>query len=116
MTEIIAFCGLACHECPAFIATQENDDSKRAEVARYWSELFGSEIKAGDINCDGCHTTNGRIFGHCQVCEIRKCGQENKLENCGQCNDYFCEKLTEVFNWKPDAKITLDKINSSFQN
>jgi Protein of unknown function (DUF3795) len=28
MEEMIAFCGLNCAECPAFLATQENDDEK----------------------------------------------------------------------------------------
>ncbi|KUK85723.1 MAG: Uncharacterized protein XE03_1923 [candidate division TA06 bacterium 34_109] len=29
MDKMIAFCGLICTECPAFIATQKNDDIER---------------------------------------------------------------------------------------
>lgn len=28
MDKMIAFCGLTCTECPAFIATQKDDDMK----------------------------------------------------------------------------------------
>ena len=38
MNEMIAFCGLACHECGALLAKKDNDDKKRAEVAHTWSK------------------------------------------------------------------------------
>jgi hypothetical protein len=44
MVKIVAFCGLICTDCGAFIATQENDDAKRREVAEAWSKAFGHEI------------------------------------------------------------------------
>ena len=76
MNEIFAFCGLGCHECGAFLATEENDDQKRAEVAQEWSRLFKAEVKPEDINCDGCQSIGGCLFNYCKVCEIRKCGKE----------------------------------------
>ena len=54
MKQMIAFCGLGCHECGAFLATKENDDRKRATVAQEWFRLFKVGIKSEDINCDGC--------------------------------------------------------------
>ena len=33
MDKIIAYCGLICTECPAFLATQADDDSQRVQVA-----------------------------------------------------------------------------------
>ena len=42
---MITFRELDCHECGAFLATQENDDQKRAEVAQKWSRLFKVEVK-----------------------------------------------------------------------
>jgi len=32
MDRIIAFCGLTCTECPAFIATWKDDDKERGKV------------------------------------------------------------------------------------
>jgi hypothetical protein len=33
MEKMVAFCGIVCTDCKAFIATQENNDVKRREVA-----------------------------------------------------------------------------------
>ena len=76
LKEMISFCGLGCDECAAFLATEENDDQKRAEVAQEWSRLFKVEIKSENINCEGCQSIGGLVFNYCKVCEIRKCGQE----------------------------------------
>jgi len=54
MEKIVGVCGITCTECPAFIATQENDDSKRRQVAEEWSKAYNNEIKPEQINCNGC--------------------------------------------------------------
>jgi hypothetical protein len=115
LKEMIAFCGLDCHECGAFLATKENDDQKRATVAQEWSKLFKVDIKPEDINCEGCQSDGGRVFNYCKVCEIRKCGKEKDLKNCGYCGEYPCHKLDFIFNNAPDAKKRLDKINFFFK-
>lgn len=53
MNKMIAFCGLTCTECLAFIATREDNDKKKEKVAKIWSKEFKCEIKPEDINCDG---------------------------------------------------------------
>ena len=115
MNEMIAFCGLNCHKCGAFLATKENDDRKRATVAQEWSRLFKVEIKPEDINCDGCLSNGERIFNYCKVCEIRKCGEGKGLKNCGYCSEYPCHKLDFILSNAPDTKNRLDKINFSFK-
>ena len=113
MNEMISRCGLACNECPAFLATQSNDDAKRAEVAAQWSKEYQSEIKPEDINCDGCVSTTGRLINHAPNCEVRNCSIEKEVENCGFCADYACNKLDQIFNMAPDAKKRLDGIHSN---
>ena len=49
MDEMIAFCGIACHECGALIATENKDNEKRAEVAELWSKEYNVDIKPEDI-------------------------------------------------------------------
>jgi len=109
---MIAFCGLDCHECGAFLATQNDDGEKRSEVAKLWSKQFNVDIKPADINCDGCHSDGENVFSHCKVCEIRKCGKEKSVDNCAHCDEYSCEKLAMVLNMMPDAKKRLDEIKS----
>ena len=110
MNEMIAFCGLACNECPAFLATQANDDEKRAEVARTWSRHYKADIKPEDINCSGCQSESGVFFGHCFKCEIRKCAREAGIANCARCDDYACEKLAPLLKMMPEVKARLDNI------
>jgi hypothetical protein len=110
---MIAFCGLDCYVCRAFLATKENNNQKRAEVAQEWSKLFKVEIKPEDINCEGCRS-EGRLVNYCKVCEIRKCGKEKNLKNCGYCDKYPCPKLGFIFGNTPDAKNRLDKIKNQF--
>ena len=110
MEKMVAFCGLICTDCKAFIATQENDDAKRREVAEAWSKALGKEIKPEEINCEGCLTMDGRHISYCSICEIRKCGMEKEVENCAYCVDYSCEKLINFFEQVSEAKKTLEEI------
>lgn len=111
--KMIAFCGITCTECPAYIATQKNDDQLRAETAKKWSEQFNASIKPEDVNCDGCVSDSERLFSHCQVCEIRKCAREKKVKNCAYCNEYPCQKLSEFLAMVPEAKATLEQIRKN---
>jgi hypothetical protein len=112
MSEMIAFCGLDCLQCGALLATRENDDAKRREVAELWSKEFDADIQSQDINCDGCTSEGGILFGHCEVCEIRKCGKEKAIANCAYCAEFVCDKLESFFSIAPEAKLRLDKISS----
>jgi hypothetical protein len=75
MNEMTAICGLLCNQCGAFIATLNDDDAKRAEVARLWSKQYNHDIEPVDINCLGCTSDSDCLFNHCIVCEIRKCAK-----------------------------------------
>jgi len=110
MEKMIAYCGLVCTECPAFLATQSDDDAKRKEIAEQWTQKYNHDFKPEDINCDGCLADTGRVVGYVNVCEIRKCGQEKGVENCAYCNDYGCKKLTDFTQMVPEAKANLEEI------
>ena len=107
---MIGFCGLICHECPAFIATEEDDDNKRKETAEEWSKQFNTSIKPEDINCEGCVSNSKVLFSHPRVCKIRKCGQKKGIMNCAYCDEYACYRLNKFFENVPDAKVTLDSM------
>ena len=113
MDEMIAFCGITCTECPAFLATQKDDDNERKKVAEMWSKQFNAKIDPEDINCDGCLSESGRLVSYCRICEIRKCGKEKVVKNCAYCADYACEKLSKFHKEAPDAKNTLEGIRGN---
>ena len=114
MDKMIAFCGTICTECPAFLATKKDNADERRKIAELWSKQYKADIKPEDINCEGCLSENGRLFSYCRVCEIRKCGQERRVDNCAYCGDYACEKLNKFFDVAPEAKLTLEEIRKSF--
>jgi len=109
MDELASCCGLLCSECPAYLATQKNDDAERQNVAELWTKEYGRVFKKEDINCGGC-MSNGPHFGYCDKCEIRACGVQKKVENCAFCPDYACERLSAFFANAPKAKENLDRV------
>jgi len=113
MDKMIAYCGIVCTECPAFEATQKNDDTKRKKVAEMWSKQYKMTVKPEDINCDGCNLESKRLIGYGNICEIRKCGQAKGVKNCAYCDEYGCEKLIKFFAMAPHAKASLEKIRKS---
>jgi len=74
-----------------------------------WSEQFKVEIKPEDINCSGCVSKKEPLFNYCNVCEIRKCGLERNVDNCASCENYACDKLSQLFDMAPDAKCNLEE-------
>jgi len=114
MEKIVAFCGITCTECPAFIATQQDDDAKRRQVAEEWSEVYNNEIRPEQINCNGCLPGLG-VHQQLHFCEVRKCGIEKAFQNCAYCVDYKCEKLRGLLEQIPQAKKTLEEIRQHLQ-
>ena len=118
MTEIIAYCGIACHTCPIYQSTREANkgrrDEIRTEIARLCREHYGMDFIAADINdCDGCRTAGGRLFFGCRDCRIRQCAMPKGLENCAQCPDFVCEQLGKFLAAEPSAKARLDSLRAS---
>ena len=115
MENIIAFCGIECSTCPAFIAHKTDDDDLRKKTAADWSKAFGMEIPAQAINCVGCLAPTGVKISYCQECEIRKCAVEKDVKNCAHCNEYICARLDKWFKDVPDAKERLDQIHQTLE-
>ncbi len=116
MVKIIAYCGMDCAACPAYIATMNNDDKMRAQVAEGFNQklgpVFGVKYTAKDINCDGC-TKGKRLIHHCEACAVRKCASGKKMENCAKCGSYICDALGQFYKLAPpEAKQNLDAIHN----
>lgn len=44
MKTMIAFCGLDCEKCDAYIATKNDDQALREKTAKLWAELNNAPI------------------------------------------------------------------------
>lgn len=116
MKRMIAYCGLICTDCPAYVATQEDDRDALEQVAAHWRQQFNEPaITADSVICDGCLGT-GRLSGYCSMCEIRACAVERlglvPAVNCAHCDDYACRKLDDFLGHVPEARTLLDGIRS----
>lgn len=116
--DLLAYCGLICHGCPLYWASQEKSkekkDKMRLEIARICKAHYGIEVKQDEItDCDGCRTEGGRLFSGSRQCEIRKCARQKGVENCAHCDEYACEILQALFSTDPSAKTRLDVVRST---
>ncbi|MCR4911588.1 MAG: DUF3795 domain-containing protein [Bacilli bacterium] len=109
-SNLIAYCGLNCEECEAYIATINNDDKLREKVAKEWSIANEVVIAKEMINCEGCRA-NGKRFPFCdKMCPIRLCGIAKEVETCGDCEKLkTCEKLKMVTDHNDNALDNLLK-------
>jgi len=114
MEKIIAYCGIYCSECPAYLATQKDAYEEIKKVANEWSSeamLFKPE----EVWCDSC-SSEGKHFSWCGECPIRSCCREKGHENCAYCDDYPCDNLKNTFDRTPSAKERLDKIQKGLKH
>ncbi len=120
MREIVAYCGLQCHDCTIYLATREQDEEKRErmrrEVLRICNEQYGMGLTLSDItDCDGCSAAGGRLFSGCGNCKIRACCIEKGLESCAFCGDFPCPDLEEIIKTDHGAMERLEWIRSAKQ-
>ena len=111
---MIAYCGLVCTECPAFLATQAGDEKKAQATADLWSRQFHHTLALDDVWCDGC-LVGGKKCAHCAVCSIRACAQNRGVKNCGHCDEYCCEELGKFLQVAPNARKTLERIRQEIK-
>jgi hypothetical protein len=112
MEQIIAACGLDCAQCPAYQATQANDEAAKERIAAQWRVEYNSPtISVQDVTCDGC-MSGERHGGYCAQCPIRACAAERSLANCAACDDYGCDKVEGFFKMAPQARVTLEAIRA----
>lgn len=110
----IAYCGINCSTCPAFVATQKQQEKVRMRIAKLWSDQE-HEYQACEITCKGCHEPWGKKFRHCQDCEVRECARVKLLDTCADCNEYPCEKLLSLHK-SLDPKILRIDLNECCKN
>ncbi len=108
MKELIAYCGLNCETCQARVATVNNDEALRREVAAKWSEWNKVEITPEMINCAGCRVEGVKTPYCDSLCPIRRCALGRQAETCGRCPDMDkCEKLAAITGNNPEAPKNL---------
>ena len=94
MTEVILTrCGYRCDLCLAYAPNVTGTPSNREKLSDGWFKYFGFRLPPERILCDGCMAQNPRLID--QACPVRPCVLERGLDNCAQCEEYLCERLSE---------------------
>jgi len=113
MPEMIAYCGLDCTRCEAYIYTQSGNREGQLNLLERWRKDYKSpDMDLSSVTCDGC-TSSGRTGGYCVQCPIRACSRERGLPHCGACPDYICAKLSDMFLMAPQMRENLDRLRTS---
>ena len=110
MRDMIAYCGLDCEKCDAYLATINNDQVLREKTAKLWAELNNAPILPEQINCEGCRV-NGMKTVYCDhLCPIRQCALKKGVTTCGDCPGFEeCQRIGQIITNNPAARENLKR-------
>lgn len=104
MKKMIAYCGLDCEKCDAYIATINNDQALREKTAILWAELNNAPILAEHINCEGCRMDGAKTLFCDSLCTIRQCALQKGVTTCGDCLKFDnCSTVGVILENNPSA-------------
>lgn len=104
MKNRIAYCGLDCEKCDAYLATVRDDQDLREKTAREWSELNHAPIMPEHINCLGCRAEGVKTVFCESLCQIRRCALQKGVETCGDCGILNeCRSIAAILANSPEA-------------
>ena len=110
MKEMIAYCGLDCEKCDAYIATINDDQKLREKTAKLWAELNNAPILPEHINCQGCRVKGVKTVFCESICGIRQCAIKKGVSTCGECSDLEnCSTVGAIQENNPSALNKLKK-------
>ena len=81
MRDMIAYCGLDCEKCSAYVATVNNDQALREKTAELWARLNNAPILPEHINCRGCRVDGIKTVFCENLCGIRQCAMKNGVDS-----------------------------------
>ena len=104
MRNMIAYCGLDCEKCDAYLATINDDQALREKTAKLWAELNHAPILPEHIYCEGCRMDGAKTVYCESLCGIRQCALKKGAVTCGDCPDMeTCPVVGEIISNEPEA-------------
>lgn len=79
---LAAPCGLYCGVCAIYIAHRDDNLKFKERL----TGIYGVAIE--EVHCKGCLSDD--VFFYCQLCPIKSCAAERKIEGCHHCTDFPC--------------------------
>jgi hypothetical protein len=108
-----AVCGLDCAQCDGYKATQAKDEQAKEQVAARWRVEYGNpSVDAAYVTCDG-YLSTGILGGHCEECDVRRCGVGKGVPTCGHCADFDgCGTMADFLAYAPFLRPTLETLKA----
>lgn len=104
MKNKIAYCGLNCEKCDAYLATLHDDQALREKTAKLWTEWNQTPILPEHIHCLGCRGDGAKTVFCESMCGIRQCALKKGVETCGDCEKIEnCQTLGAITANNPEA-------------
>ena len=104
MKKLIAYCGLDCEKCDAYLATINDNQELRIKTAKLWAELNHASILPEHINCQGCRADGMKTVFCDSICGIRQCALKKGAATCGSCEDLEkCPLVGAILENNPSA-------------
>ena len=108
MKPMLAYCGLDCEACDAYLATIHDDQALREKTAKLWTEWNQTLILPEQINCEGCRSDGVKTIYCDSLCPIRQCALAKGVSTCGDCKELeTCPKVGAILSNNPDARENL---------
>lgn len=107
MKHTLSLCGFRCDLCLAYKPNIEAHPENRQVLSDGWHTYFGFRLPPEEIYCEGCLAEASETLD--RNCPVRPCVIEHGFNNCADCEDYICEKLTERL-------IDFDEIQAEFDH
>ena len=108
MNKMIAYCGLDCEKCDAYLATIRDVQALREKTAKAWAELNQAPILPEHINCLGCRADGVKTVFCDSLCQIRQCALNKGVETCGGCPEMErCGTVGQIHAGAPEARDNL---------
>lgn len=117
MRKMIAYCGLDCEKCDAYLATLHDDQALREKTAALWTRLNGVPITPEMINCQGCRADGVKTVFCDSLCAIRQCAMKKGVTTCGGCPELeTCPTVGTIHSNNAEALENLKRLSKSDRN
>ena len=79
-------------------------------------ECCGKCPKKQDGRCPGCIEADGRVpeWAESGRCRVHACAREHHVQFCGICEEFPCEKFTEMIPWNPGAREQMASLRDEY--
>jgi hypothetical protein len=98
LKELTAPCGIACFNCPAYLANDNEEIRKQLATQAQKNGILSKEAYDTAV-CKGCRKEKGICpiggikTGSSDSCKIFKCILSKDIESCAECSDFPCDNL-----------------------